>query len=224
MDNNIILKTIFLIFISNASVLAEVNINNEEKVIVASFSHNSPGIQSMEKAVLAMYKQANIPVEIQRFTMARALMEAKAGRVDALLGHPIDSESMIKDFVPVGNEIANIKFALFSTQDKGESLNNYKILVLRGMPFIEKVLKEKKVEFITNSEVEAIVKLINLNRYNATIMNIEISDWVKEKIPGLKQVSPVISQFKIIHYISVKKTEVIKKLKALTRLPKKVAL
>lgn len=222
MDNNIILKIIFIIFITHASAFAEVN--NEEKVIVASFSHNSPGIQSMEKAVRAMYEEANIPIEIQRFTMARALMEAKAGRVDALLAHPVDSESMINGFVPIGNEIATIKFALFSTQDKGEDLNNYRIIMLRGMPFIEKVLEEKKGEFITNSEVEAIVKLINLNRYNATIMNVEVSDWAKAKVPGLKQVSPIITQFKIIHYISVKKTEVIKKLKALTRLPKKVAL
>mgnify|MGYP003644032681 CR=1 FL=1 len=185
-----------------------------EKVILASYSHGSPAIKRCEDKVLAMYKKANIEVEIKYFTMERALAEAKAGRVDAVLGHPAGTEKIITNFEPIGKKLATLEFALFSTKPKGKDINKYKIVVLRGMPFVEQTLESLKIDFDTNSEASAIAKLINLKRFDGTIINIDNYEWAKGLIPGLKQVSPTLAQFEIHHYINSSKTDIIKKLKA----------
>ncbi|MBH47685.1 MAG: hypothetical protein CME71_05905 [Halobacteriovorax sp.] len=194
--------------------ILSLNVFGADKIILASYSHGSPVIKLCEEKVLAMYKKANIEVEVRRYTMDRALAEAKAGRVDAVLGHPLGTESIITDFELVGGTLTKLEFALFAPKSKGKNLSDYKIIVLRGMPYVEQTLEKLKINFDTNSDANAIAKLINLKRFDATIVSLDSYEWAKGLIPGLKQVSPVLAQFDIRHYISTKKPEIIKKLKA----------
>ncbi len=207
-------KFLFLLF-----TVLSFNAIAADKIILASYSHGSPAIQLCEKKVLAMYKKANIEVEVRYFTMERALLEAKAGRVDAVLGHPLGTEAIITNFELVGETLTKLKFALFATQSKGQNLNDYKIVVLRGMPYVEQTLEKLKINFDTNSDANAIAKLINLKRFDATIVSLDSYEWAKGLVPGLKQVSPVLAQFDIRQYISNKRPGIIKKLKASTQSP-----
>ena len=190
--------------------------NSEIKpVIIASFKHVSPSILEMEKLVSAMYKKAGIPHQFKRFSMARALIEAKEGRVDALLGHPEGTENIVVGLEPIGTTLKVQRFALFSTKLKSNNYNNYKIVVLRGMPYVEKALEDKGIRFTTHPEVKSIAELIRLDRYDTTIMSIENDEWARKKVGNLKQVSDVILEFPIVHYVSKKRPEVISKFKAL---------
>jgi hypothetical protein len=161
-----------------------------------------------------MYHKANIKFEIRRFSMPRALAEVSAGRADALIAHPKGSEKMINGIEPVGDELINLKFVVFSTLKEKVPLDQYKIVVARGIPFMEKTLEEMGLKFTTHPEVETIAKLLRIGRYNAVIMNQENEEWGSKKVPGLKPVSDVLVQFTFVHFVHSKRTDLIKKLKA----------
>lgn len=192
-----------------------------DKVVIASFDYDSPGILEIEKKVIKMYKEANFEVEIKRFPMARALAEAIAGRVDGIIAHPMGTDELVLNLVPVGDIIKTIRFSLFSTAKEKLPIDQYKILLIRGMPYVEKVLEQKGINFITNPELNSIAELLNLGRYNATIMNENNLDWGNKKVPGLKRVSDVLAEFSMVHFVSNKRPDIIKKLtKASTQSPK----
>lgn len=189
----------------------------EDTIIIASYNHQSPSIIEIEKKVAQMYNKAGVKFKIKRFPMARALAEAKAERVDALVGHPEGTQQLVSGFEPVGESLRIQKFAAFSTAKKGMPIKNYRIVVLRGMPYVEHALEKQGIKFITHPDVDMIVELLKKNRYDTTIMSIENAAWGAEKVPGLQQVSDTVAEFSMVHLISSKKTETIKKLKASTQ-------
>src|SRR5690606_38443484 len=156
---------------------------------------------------------AGIKYQVKRLTMARAIAEASAGRVDALLGHPEGSEHIIKGFEPIGRVIKTQQFAAFSTKKNHPPLSECKIVVLRGMPYVEKALEGLGIKFITHPEAEMIAELLKKNRYDTTIMSIDNAAWGARKVPGLHQVSDIIAEFPMVHYVSTNRADVIKKLK-----------
>ena len=183
-------------------------------VTIATFNHDSPGLNEIENVVSAMYKKVNIPFVFKRYSMARALIEAKEGRVDALIGHPVGTDDIVRGLEPIGENIKTQRFALFSTKEKDLELNHYKIVVLRGMPYLEQALERKGLHFITHPEVEKIAELLLLDRYDTTILSVENTNWAQEKVKNLKQVSDIILEFPIVHFVSKKRPEIIQKFKA----------
>lgn len=85
------------------------------------------------------------------------------------------------------------------------------------MPYVEKALENKGIKFITNPEVKNIVQLLNQERYDTTIMSIENEAWGKKLVPKLKRVTNTVLEFPVIHYVSSKRPEIIKKFKVSTQ-------
>lgn len=215
-DYNCLMRAISLL-ITLSFLLQAYSSDSVAPVVIAAFEHSSPATEALEASVLKMYQDAKVPYVIRRYPMARALAEVQAGRADALIVHPQNSEEIIEGITPVGPVIKVHRFAVFSTKDHGEDLSKYKIVLLRGMPYVEKALENKDIKFITNPEVKNIVQLLNQERYDATIMSIENEAWGKKLIPKLKRVTSTVLEFPVIHYISSKRPEIIKKFKVLTQ-------
>lgn len=199
------------------SVVTSSALEAKKTFVIATYDHDTPTLKIIEKKVFKMYDDAGIEYQVKRLTMARAIAEASAGRVDALLGHPEGTEHIIKGFEPIGSIIKTQKFAAFTTKKNSKSLKEFRIVVLRGMPYVEKALESLGIKFITHPEAETIAELLRKDRYDTTIMSVENADWGAQKVPGLHQVGDIIAEFPIVHYVSTRRADVIKKLKASTR-------
>lgn len=210
-------RVISLLILTIFSIVSTSALEAKKTFVIATYNHDTPTLKVIEQRVFKMYDDAGVKYEVKRLSMARAIAEASAGRVDALLGHPEGSESIIKGFEPIGKVIKTQKFAAFSTKKNFKSLKDCRIVVLRGMPYVEKALDEMGIKFITHPEAEVIAELLRKDRYDTTIMSIDNADWGAQKVPGLKQTGDIIAEFPMIHYVSTKRADVIKKLKASTQ-------
>ena len=100
-DYNCLMRAISVL-ITLSFLLQAYSSDSVAPVVIASFEHSSPAIEGLEASVLKMYEDAKVPYVIRRYPMARALAEVQAGRADALLAHPQNSEEIIQGITPVG--------------------------------------------------------------------------------------------------------------------------
>jgi polar amino acid transport system substrate-binding protein len=185
---------------------------------LANFSGLPNKLSLSEKVLEHAYKRLNIKMSIVYLPAARTLWSANNGSVDGEVSRLAGLEKIYPNLLMVKMPITVISPCVYTkegtsfTVNGWQSLKPYRIAYLRGVKFVENNLQGLSAEGV--STLEQAFMMLEHNRVDVVIADVNQSINILPKYPDIKMLSPAVDSFPVYHYLHKKHTDLVPKLEA----------
>ena len=158
----------------------------------------------------AVYQKANIPLELVIIPSARALIQSSSGKVDGELQRIYKLAYSYPTLLRVPTPFTYFEPAAFTINKNikvngWQSLQGYKVGMVRGMKFAEMGLKGvKDIQQVTGSD--QLFNILSAGRVDVIVsarFN-GLYQIFKYKLDNINQIEPVLERHDLYHYLHVK--------------------
>lgn len=177
-------------------------------------------IQDISTLVLReAYQKLGYKVVVERFPNERALIYANSGKTDGDVSRIKGLNKKYKNLIPIPIVINFLEGYAFSKNTNlnitnWESLKDYRVVCVRGIKFVEKLLKKHGVECTVVGRFKQALKLISIERMDVTIFPriVGINAIRQFGMTDIQTVGQPLKKIPLFHYLHKRNKELIPEL------------
>ena len=194
------------------------NVLADPMIRLANFYSSKQSLS--EKVLEQAYKRLHIEMSIIYFPAARTLWLANNGTVDGEVARLAGLEKTYPNLLKVNIPISVISPCVYTknetyfTVQGWQSLKPYRVAYLRGVKMIKRNLNALSIESEGVATTEQAFMMLEHNRVDIVISDINQTANLLPKYPDIKMLSPAVDSFPAYHYLNKKYADLVPKVEA----------
>jgi len=202
-------------------MLASISVLAEKQIVLSA--PTGAVIQDISVLVLEeAYQKLGYSVKVERAPNERALITANSGKTDGDVSRIKGLNKKYKNLIAVPIAINFLEGYVFA-KDKALNLENWnslktqRVVCVRGIKFVEKNLKKRKIDCTVVGRFKQALKLISMGRMDVTIFPRIVGINAIRQF-GINDVGPVgkpLKKIPLFHYLHHKNKALVPKLKVI---------